>query len=538
MEPAMLLPAPSRQPAPTFALPRTARSFAAQTMNPLGTNAAPYTLRLCAHEARPSPSCNHSAVGYANPGRRVHSFRTIKCGRSTRRMCWRCSNSESAECSTMPASAGEETAEKKGAEAVNSNMITGDRTTASRRKASGRGNKGSARAQGSRQAVKEVEERGVKVQIQGSFYRAESAVGRDLAVLAAVWLQRVREREGGELEGRVRQEEVAGGRGAHTDGDGEPPGSRNGGLQEDRHNIGAGGESSSSSSTGSDGSGSRGGGPPPGLRVLDVMSGSGVRGARYLLQSPASFVWCNDASVDTHDALISNLARALHASSGAPAAADAAAAAAAAGGATCDVHSLTATAAAASGAAAGEVVAAAQPAGVQQGQHGAGTPGSDASGAARDGRSTEASTSGGSSSSSSAAGLGEGVPGEERHVQREVQADGEGVRGSEGGRSGAGEVEGGGKALPWMWSGWGDDRRGGKEEGNRRWRAERVGKSGRETEAWRVTHEDGMRVLFSCYQVSAREGAVNMEMDARRWGGWGPPVEVQVSGRVGARQVQ
>ena len=44
------------------------------------------------------------------------------------------------------------------------------------------------------------------------------------------------------------------------------------------------------------------------LRVLDVMSGSGVRALRYLRQGGADFVWANDASLDTHRALAQNLA--------------------------------------------------------------------------------------------------------------------------------------------------------------------------------------------------------------------------------------
>ena len=117
-----------------------------------------------------------------------------------------------------------------------------------------------------------------------------------------------------------------------------------------------------------------------------------------------------------------------------------------------------------------------------------------------------------------------------------MQEEGEGVRDSEGGRSGAGAgaTEGEGRALPWRWSGWDNEKDGGKEEGNRRWRAAREGKSGRQTESWRVTHEDGMRVLFSCYQVSAREGAV-MEMERGRMRGGGRGGEVHVSRRGALR---
>ena len=48
------------------------------------------------------------------------------------------------------------------------------------------------------------------------------------------------------------------------------------------------------------------------LRVLDVMSGSGIRALRYLRQGEADFVWANDASLDTHSALAQNLARDGH----------------------------------------------------------------------------------------------------------------------------------------------------------------------------------------------------------------------------------
>eukprot|EP00898_Chlorokybus_atmophyticus_P003948 jgi/Chlat1/4554/Chrsp29S04458 len=80
-------------------------------------------------------------------------------------------------------------------------------------------------------------ERGCRVTIQGSFYRKESSVGRDLAVLAAA-------------------------------------------LHKEQHGS---------------------------LRVLDVMSGSGVRPVRYLSQAGADFVWANDASPSTHAALLRNM---------------------------------------------------------------------------------------------------------------------------------------------------------------------------------------------------------------------------------------
>eukprot|EP00877_Chromochloris_zofingiensis_P010695 jgi/Chrzof1/587/Cz01g21110.t1 len=47
------------------------------------------------------------------------------------------------------------------------------------------------------------------------------------------------------------------------------------------------------------------------LRVLDVMSGSGVRGARYLQQADADMVWCNDYNPDNHSVLMYNLLTAL-----------------------------------------------------------------------------------------------------------------------------------------------------------------------------------------------------------------------------------
>ncbi|GFR41355.1 hypothetical protein Agub_g2038, partial [Astrephomene gubernaculifera] len=43
------------------------------------------------------------------------------------------------------------------------------------------------------------------------------------------------------------------------------------------------------------------------LRVLDVMAGSGMRGARYLTQADADEVWVNDFSPQLHDALVFNM---------------------------------------------------------------------------------------------------------------------------------------------------------------------------------------------------------------------------------------
>ncbi|GAQ91686.1 tRNA methyltransferase [Klebsormidium nitens] len=47
-----------------------------------------------------------------------------------------------------------------------------------------------------------------------------------------------------------------------------------------------------------------------GLRVLDVMSGCGVRGARYLDQAGVDYVWANDAWDETHAPLVANLSAA------------------------------------------------------------------------------------------------------------------------------------------------------------------------------------------------------------------------------------
>ncbi|KAG2440506.1 hypothetical protein HYH02_010384 [Chlamydomonas schloesseri] len=43
------------------------------------------------------------------------------------------------------------------------------------------------------------------------------------------------------------------------------------------------------------------------LRVLDVMSASGMRGARYLAQAEADEVWINDGSPDLHEAMVFNM---------------------------------------------------------------------------------------------------------------------------------------------------------------------------------------------------------------------------------------
>jgi tRNA (guanine26-N2/guanine27-N2)-dimethyltransferase len=44
------------------------------------------------------------------------------------------------------------------------------------------------------------------------------------------------------------------------------------------------------------------------LRVLDVMTGCGVRSLRYAIEAGADFVWANDANPDIHDLLQQNLA--------------------------------------------------------------------------------------------------------------------------------------------------------------------------------------------------------------------------------------
>ncbi|CAI5978316.1 unnamed protein product [Closterium sp. NIES-64] len=143
--------------------------------------------------------------------------------------------------------------------------------------------------------VQWVEERGLRLQVQGSFYRRESAVGRDLATLVAWRDARTRSAaeeqqhaEGQAEEGAVEEavagiersaeRERSGRRGAEAEGAGR-------GMKEQQRRRRR----------------------RRGFRVLDVLSGSGVRGARYLSQGGASFVWCNDASVDTHAALVANL---------------------------------------------------------------------------------------------------------------------------------------------------------------------------------------------------------------------------------------
>lgn len=51
------------------------------------------------------------------------------------------------------------------------------------------------------------------------------------------------------------------------------------------------------------------------LRVLDVMTGCGVRSLRYAREAGANFVWANDADPDIHDLLEQNLADQLAAQS-------------------------------------------------------------------------------------------------------------------------------------------------------------------------------------------------------------------------------
>ncbi|KAL6762976.1 S-adenosyl-L-methionine-dependent methyltransferase [Haematococcus lacustris] len=47
--------------------------------------------------------------------------------------------------------------------------------------------------------------------------------------------------------------------------------------------------------------------PDQPFRVLDVMAGSGVRGARYLQQAGVDAVWCNDHNSSVHNELVMNL---------------------------------------------------------------------------------------------------------------------------------------------------------------------------------------------------------------------------------------
>ncbi len=51
------------------------------------------------------------------------------------------------------------------------------------------------------------------------------------------------------------------------------------------------------------------------LRVLDVMTGCGVRSLRYALEAGADFIWANDANPEIHDLLHENLAAYLSAQS-------------------------------------------------------------------------------------------------------------------------------------------------------------------------------------------------------------------------------
>jgi len=50
---------------------------------------------------------------------------------------------------------------------------------------------------------------------------------------------------------------------------------------------------------------------PGGLRVLDLMAGSGVRAARYLAQAGADWVWANDLDPSTHESIVANVSRAV-----------------------------------------------------------------------------------------------------------------------------------------------------------------------------------------------------------------------------------
>lgn len=50
------------------------------------------------------------------------------------------------------------------------------------------------------------------------------------------------------------------------------------------------------------------------LRVLDAMSGCGVRSLRYRLEAKADRVWANEGNPDLHDVLATNLAQAIEAS--------------------------------------------------------------------------------------------------------------------------------------------------------------------------------------------------------------------------------
>ncbi|GJP34133.1 hypothetical protein CLOM_g18592 [Closterium sp. NIES-68] len=228
--------------------------------------------------------------------------------------------------------------------------------------------------------VQWVEERGLRLQVQGSFYRSESAVGRDLATLVA-WRDARARRAAEEQQSAVGQAEDRAGeargggarRGAEAEGRG---------MKERRRR---------------------------GFRVLDVLSGSGVRGARYLSQGEATFVWCNDASVDTHAALVANL------------------------------EAVSGVAAADAAADSSHAVATAPP---------PPPPPPAAAGPLDAGRGKQ-----------KAERKGEGEGDEER-----------------------------------------EEDEGEEDEGDRRWRKAREGKSGRETSRWRVTHEDGLRVLNSCYE--------------------------------------
>ncbi|CAI5505444.1 unnamed protein product [Closterium sp. Naga37s-1] len=131
--------------------------------------------------------------------------------------------------------------------------------------------------------VQWVEERGLRLQVQGSFYRSESAVGRDLATLVAWRDARTRRAaeeqrspggETGQANGGAVEAGEARGRGGGRQGEGrarrdaEAEGSGRGMKEQQRRRR-------------------------RGFRVLDVLSGSGVRGARYLSQGGATFV-CNE----------------------------------------------------------------------------------------------------------------------------------------------------------------------------------------------------------------------------------------------------
>lgn len=308
-----------------------------------------------------------------------------------------------------------------------------------------------ARGQNGRSPEKWVEERGVRAQIQGSFYRAESAVSRDLGALAAYLYRRgelphqqrvaarEREREARREKRKGRDRERDGDRGSPS----EPPQSLTRaafGSQEEtekstldatQYSTHAGTEAAVADGTASQG-----------LRVLDVMSGSGIRGVRYLEHAGADFVWCNDAAVDCHSALLHNLSAASsHTPSSFP---------------PSPSDSLSPS----------------SPPPFSQSPVTWWMPGDQIVTAQAQAVSDQSQPSSAQSQPSSA--QSQAATAQSQASSAQLREEGEEA-----------VVEGEGAVL----------------RGDAKWRKAREGKSGLEGAKWRITHEDALRVLYLCYQV-------------------------------------